>query len=91
MYQILAQISWISTLKIFSAKKTQKITHKVLIRLLTIFLKIIQTLFKSKNNLILENFALRQQLSTYLRKRTKPKLTDLDRSFWIALKKVLGK
>jgi putative transposase len=46
---------------------------------------------KSKSDLLLENIELRQQLSTYLIKKTKPKLTDLDRSFWIALKHIFGK
>ena len=62
--------------------------YQILIRLFKIFLKIIQTLFKSKSNLLLENVALRQQLSTFLIKKTKPRLTDLDRSYWVALKQV---
>ena len=36
--------------------------------------------------MILENLALRQQLATYQKKKTKPTVTNLDRSFWIALK-----
>jgi len=65
--------------------------YHILIRFFTIFLIVIQTLCKSKEDLILENLTLRQQLSTYLIKKTKPKLTDLDRSFWIALKQVFNK
>ena len=34
----------------------------------------------------MENLALRQQLSNYRTKKTKPKITNLDRSFWIVLK-----
>ena len=64
--------------------------YQILIRLLTGFLIIIRTLFKSKSNLLLENLALRQQLSTYLIQKTKPTLTDLDRSFWEALKQVFN-
>jgi putative transposase len=52
---------------------------------------IIKSLFKSKKDLLLENMALRQQLSTFLIKRSKPKSTDVNRSFWIALKKVFSK
>jgi putative transposase len=62
--------------------------YQILIRLFKIFLKIIQTLFKSKSNLLLENVALRQQLSTFLIKKTQSRLTDLDRSYWVALKQV---
>ena len=32
--------------------------------------------------------ALRQQLGTYARKRSKPKLTPLDRTFWVAVSSV---
>jgi len=63
----------------------------MLTRLFTIILKIIQTLFKSKSDLVLENLALRQQLAKYQAKNIKPKLTDLDRSFWVALRQVWGK
>ncbi|MFC1864128.1 hypothetical protein ACFL1Z_09290, partial [Thermodesulfobacteriota bacterium] len=60
--------------------------YKVLVQLMAISLEIIKTIFKSNNKLILENLALRQQLTTYQAKKTKPRLTDLNRSFWIALK-----
>ena len=65
--------------------------YQILIRLPAVFLWIFQALFKSKNDLLLENLALRQQLSTYQIKKTVPKLTDLDRSFWVALRKVWAK
>jgi len=65
--------------------------YRILIRLFTIFLLIFQSLFKSKENLVLENIALRQQLSTYQTKRRKPRLTNIDRSFWIALKLVFSR
>ncbi len=62
--------------------------YQCLIRLFKIFLKTIQILFKSKNDLLLENLELRQQLGKYLAKDIKPKLTDVDRSFLVALKQV---
>ena len=65
--------------------------YRILIKLLKISLLIFQTLFKSKSDLLLENLALRQQLSTFLIKKSKPQLTDLDRSFWVALKQVFRK
>jgi len=34
--------------------------------------------------LVLENLALRQQLSIYKRKQKRPRLTRWDRLFWIA-------
>ena len=39
----------------------------------------------------MENVALRQQLSVYQIKKTAPKITDVDRSFWVALKQVWAK
>jgi hypothetical protein len=35
--------------------------------------------------------ALRQQLVAYLAKKQKPKTTDIDRSFWIAMKQIWPK
>ena len=64
--------------------------YKILIRFLTILFFITQTIFKSKSILLLENLALRQQLSNFLTQEAKPKLTDLDRSFWIAMKRVFN-
>ncbi len=65
--------------------------YQILIRLLSVFLIIIKTPIKYRSNLLLENVVLRQQLSTFVIKKEKPKLTDLDRSFWVALKKVFSK
>jgi hypothetical protein len=49
---------------------------------------IIQILFKSKNDLILEAIELRQQLATYQAKNEDPKsITDLTRSFLVSLKR----
>ncbi|HUU00236.1 MAG TPA: 1,4-alpha-glucan branching protein domain-containing protein, partial [Myxococcota bacterium] len=38
-----------------------------------------------KRELALENLALRQQLAVYNRNAKRPKLTDADRVFWMAL------
>lgn len=67
------------------------IIYRVLIRFFCFLIKGIQTICKSKEELIIENLALRQQLSTYQTKKTKPKLTNLDRSFWIALRQSWNK
>ena len=49
--------------------------YQILTRLIAIFLKTIRVLFKSKNDLLLENLALRQQLAKYQARNIKPKLT----------------
>jgi len=54
--------------------------------------KIIQILFKSKDNLILEIIELRQQLAAYQAKKEKPEnITDLTRSLLVALKRAWPK
>jgi len=66
--------------------------YRVLIRLLTFQFVIIQILFKSKNNLVLETIELRQQLMIYQTKKEDSKnITDLTRSLLIALKRAWQK
>jgi putative transposase len=42
----------------------------------------------SRGALALENLALRQQLATYARTQTRPRLKPGDRAFWVALSRV---
>jgi hypothetical protein len=51
-------------------------------------LGVIVRLFRSRRTLLLENLALRQQVSVLERKNRRPKLTRLDRCFWIAVGRV---
>jgi putative transposase len=60
--------------------------YRVFVGFLSILIKVIKVIPKSKSELIIENLALRQQLAIYQTKKSKPKLLDLDRTFWIALK-----
>ena len=71
---------------LFSPFKKLMIIYRILIQFFIVLIRIIQISRKSKKELILENLALRQQLSTYQVKKSRPKLSNLDRSFWIALK-----
>jgi putative transposase len=45
-------------------------------------------LFRSRRDLVLENLALRQQLSVLRRLRPKPQFAAADRLFWVALQRV---
>jgi len=66
--------------------------YLVLIRLLTFQFAIIQILFKSKDNLVLETIELRQQLMIYQTKKEDSKnITDLTRSLLVALKRARPK
>jgi len=62
------------------------VVYRVLVGFFFVLIKFIQIVRKSKSELIIENLALRQQLAIYQTKKTKPRLTNFDRSFWIALK-----
>jgi hypothetical protein len=44
--------------------------------------------FRSRENLILENLALRQQLLTLHAKRPRPRVGVFDKMFWVALRKL---
>ena len=46
-------------------------------------------IFRSRRNLLLENLALRQQLTVLKRKHPKPKLRMLDILFWVVTRRFL--
>jgi hypothetical protein len=46
----------------------------------------IMGVFRSREDLILENLALRQQLLAWHAKRPRPRLGSLDRLFWVTLR-----
>jgi len=52
---------------------------------MTVLLRSTLAFFRSRNQQAIVELALRQQLATYDRTRPKPKLTPLDRAFWVAL------
>jgi len=55
---------------------------RLLLCLLAWFLR---GVLKSGGSLALENLALRQQLATHARIQRRPRLTPVDRAFWVAL------
>ena len=67
------------------------IIYRISTQFFLILIKVIKVIQKSKSELIIENLALRQQLAIYQTKKTKPKLSDFDRTFWIALKQSWNK
>ncbi len=56
-----------------------------LLNLTTLLLRCTAAFFRSRNEQVIVELALRQQLVTYAQKKTKPNITPLDRAFWIAL------
>ena len=51
--------------------------YQILIRLFSFLLVITLAVFKCKDNLVVENLALRQQLSAYHTKKKKPRLVNI--------------
>jgi len=55
---------------------------KILAKLIFEFLRLI---FRSKQDIVLENLALRQQLAVQQRSIKRPKIKNTDRVFWVWL------
>jgi hypothetical protein len=51
----------------------------------------LRALFRSRAELVIENLALRQQAAVLKRKRPRPALENVDRAFWVALRRVYSK
>ena len=58
---------------------------KILARLIFEFLRLI---FRSKQDIVLENLALRQQLAVQQRSIKRPKIKNTDRIFWVWLSRI---
>ena len=56
-----------------------------MLHLLYVLLATARSSLKPQRELALENLALRQQLAVVQRKTKRPKLTKVDRAFWVAL------
>ncbi len=56
-----------------------------LLKLATVFLRRIPAFFRSRNKQALVELALRRQLATYTQKGQKPRITPVDRAFWVSL------
>jgi hypothetical protein len=59
---------------------------RITLQIMQMIFALIRSLFANKADLALEVLALRQQLAVYKRKQPRPRLNDLDRAFWTALK-----
>jgi putative transposase len=60
--------------------------HRV--KLATIFLRCIPAFFRSANEQVIVELALRQQLATFTEKGCRPRITPADRGFWVFLSQV---
>ncbi len=58
---------------------------RALLSLTAALLRCTLAFFRSRNEQAIVELALRQQLATYALEKTRPRLTSLDRSFWVVL------
>jgi transposase InsO family protein len=58
---------------------------RALLTFATLPLRCVLAIFRSRREQAVVELALRQQLAIYAQKRSRPRLTPLDRAFWVAL------
>ena len=59
---------------------------RLFVALVTVVVRIVRALARSRADLVLENLVLRQQVATLARQRSRPHIDDVDRGFWVALR-----
>ena len=59
-----------------------------MIRWLGILLGTLRGTVRTRRELVLENLALRQQLSVWKARQPRPRLTEMDRIFWVELSRL---
>jgi hypothetical protein len=55
--------------------------------LLWLWFGVLLRLFRSRQVVMIENLALRQQLAVFKRRRRRPKLATMDKLFWVILRR----
>jgi putative transposase len=59
----------------------------VMARVVLLLLGVVRAAFRRRSDLVLENLALRQQLAVLAHSGRRPRVTTVDRWFWIALRR----
>ena len=59
---------------------------RVLIFLVSLGARAIRAMCRRRADLVIENLALRQQVTAFKKERPRPPLDDADRAFWVALR-----
>jgi len=65
--------------------RAQSPAMRALLNLTIALIRCTLAFFRSRNEQAIVELALRQQLATYATEKTRPRLTPLDRTFWVAL------
>ena len=59
---------------------------RLLVFLVTLSVRALRAIFRTSEELLIENLALRQQVAALKKERPRPVLDDLGRAFWVALR-----
>ncbi|MDJ0893464.1 MAG: hypothetical protein QNK18_20005 [Gammaproteobacteria bacterium] len=59
---------------------------RLLTFLMSLSVHVLKAIFRRREELLVENLALRQQVAAPKKERPRPVLDDVDRSFWVALR-----
>ncbi len=59
---------------------------RLLVFIVSLGVRALRVPCRSKVELVIENLALRQQIATLVRARTRPAIDDAERAFWVALR-----
>ena len=59
---------------------------RLLMFLMTFGVRALRAIFRTREELVIENLALRQQVTVLKKERPRPVLDDVDRAFWVALR-----
>ena len=60
---------------------------RVLIFVVSLGARALRAMCRRRADLVIENLALRQQVTALKKERPRPRLDDLDRAFWVALRR----
>ena len=59
---------------------------RLLVFLISITVRVLRAVIRSRADLVIENVALRQQVATLLKQRRRPAIDNADHAFWVALR-----
>ena len=59
---------------------------RLVVFLISITVRVLRAVIRSRADLVIENVALRQQVATLLKQRRRPTLDSADRALWVALR-----
>ena len=59
---------------------------RILIFLVTLGVRALRAMCRRRADLVIENLALRQQVTALKKQRPRPPIEDVDRAFWVALR-----